>query len=149
MSLDIALEKNSSGYYDIDFNSKGDFVLTDGLDTAIRMSVLCEKRADESEVIKPEYRRGDWSNELNEVDGYEVGSKFWLLDSARTNEESINIGVDAINDGLQWMIDDLLIKSVEAVGNLTSRGVTFTVEVDQIDDRVNTFLFDAFESTGS
>lgn len=149
MSLDIALAKNSDGYYDIDFSSTGDFVLTNGLDTAIQMSVLCEKRADESEVIRSDYRRGDWSDTLNEVDGYEVGSKLWLLDSARTNEESINNGVDSINDGLQWMIDDLLVQSVEASGNLTTRGITFTVDITQKDNQVETFLFDAFEETGA
>lgn len=149
MSIDIALAKNSDGHYDIDFDSTGDFVLTDGLDTAIQMSVLCEKRADDSDVARPEYRRGDWSNELNEVDDYEVGSKLWLLDSARANDESINNGVDSINDGLQWMIDDLLIQSVETTGNLATRGITFNVDITQQDNSVETYLFNAFEETGA
>ena len=146
---DILLEKNSLGYYDIDFDDDGDFVTTDGLDTAIIMSILCEKRADKSEITRPEFRRGDWSDELNDVTDYEVGSKFWLLYVARADEEALNFGIDVINEGLQWMIDDKLIKEVVTTGVISVRGITFTIKITQADDEIETFSFPAFEDTGA
>ena len=122
--IDILLEKTALGYYDISFTDEGDFVTTDGLDTAILMSILSEKRADSSEIVTPEHRGGDWSNELNDIVDYEVGSKFWLLYQARANEESLNFGIGAIEEGLQWMIDDELIKEVESLGTIQYRGLS-------------------------
>lgn len=145
--IDIKLELTENEYYDISFDSNGDFVLTNGLESAILMSILCEKRADESEVVNPKYRRGDWSNELNAITGYEVGSKFWLLDQARANEESINLGIDAINDGLDWLIQDNLIKSVEVSGEITYRGINFIVDILQKNNQIETYQFTAFAET--
>ena len=144
---DILLEKVNDDYYDISFQENGDFMLTDGLEMAFLMSVLCDKRADVSEVTLPQYRRGDWSNELNEVEDYEVGSKFWLLDQARANDESVNFGNEAIADGLDWAIEDKLIKSVESIGEILYRGITFTVNITQANNKIETYQFNAFNET--
>jgi len=146
---DILLEKNSSGYYDINFTDEGDFVTTEGFETAILMSLLGEKRANESEVVEPQFRRGDWSNELNDVPDYEVGSKLWLLYVARANTESMNSGIDSIKDGLQWMIDDNLIKDANAEGTISYRGITFKALVTQENNKVDKYLVDDFIATGT
>ena len=146
--IDVLLTQDENQIFDFEWDDNGDFLMTEGLETAIQMSVLCEKRADESEVTRPEFRRGDWSNELNLVVDYEVGSKLWLLDQARTIEEAINTGINAIEDGLQWMIDDLLIKDVEASGVLTERGIIFSVSIIKEDNSVDTYYYGPFSATG-
>ena len=49
MKLDIALSLVNNDYYDISF-TEGDYTTTEGLDTALLMSVFSEKRADFSEI---------------------------------------------------------------------------------------------------
>jgi phage gp46-like protein len=138
-----------AGYWDIEIDDSGDIRTTEGLESAIYMSVLCEKRADESEIQKPEYRRGDWSNELNEVEGYEVGSKFWLLEKARNTQEAINKGLQYIKDGLEWMIEDGLIDSVGVdFSEKTNRSVQFEITVYKANNESETYYFDAFINTG-
>ena len=58
-----------------------DLVIEDGqlkelnsFDTAILMSFLCERRADESEQAVNFLRRGWWGNLLATVQGFEIGS---------------------------------------------------------------------------
>jgi phage gp46-like protein len=146
-NIDVAFTINSNNVYDISIGDDGDLLGTPGLDTAILMSGLCEVRADESEVTSPEFRRGDWSNELNDVVDYEVGSKLWLLDQARSNQESIDAGNNYLNDGFSWLIDDEIIKNVETTGELTNRGITFTVLLTKQDDKVEKKLFEVFDNT--
>ena len=146
-NIDVAFTLSSNNLYDITLNDSGDLQGTEGADTAILFSALCEKRADESEVIKPEFRRGDWSIELNDVSGYEVGSKLWLLDSARNNQESIDAGIDYLNDGFAWMIEDNIIKEIDVTGELTFRGIIFTVKLTKQNDSVETRLFEVFSNT--
>ena len=113
MSSDIKLIQDEKGNWDIDF-ANGDFELTDSLDTAIYMSIFGEKRASSSEVTEPRLRRGHFTNEFSDKQGYEVGSKMWLFTKQAKNTES---NLDSINgtltDGLRWMIeDDITAKTV-------------------------------------
>ena len=113
MSSDIKLIQDEKGAWDIDF-ANGDFELTNGLDTAIYMSVLCEKRASSSEVTEPRLRRGHFANEFSTVQGYEIGSKLWLFTKQAKNTESNLADIeDTVKNGLQWMIEDSIVSKVE------------------------------------
>jgi phage gp46-like protein len=146
MSLDLKLTADANDVYDIGFTSSGDLEMTDGLETAILMSILCEKRTDASEIINPKYRRGDWSNELNDVEGYEVGSKLWLLDQARVNQESFNVGLDALQEGFEWMLEDDLVKSVEIDGEFDSN-ISYDIDITKQDDKINRYRYENFKLT--
>ncbi len=146
--IDLELVLNEEdGYYDIDFAPNGDFLMSDGLETPILMTILAVRRADASEVTKPIFRRGDWSNELNDIDEYEVGSKLWLLEQARTIQETLNTGIGSLEDGFQWMIDDEIIKEVTVDGEIIDNSIKYTIELTKENSRTEVFIYDAFANT--
>lgn len=146
MSLDLKLTADENGIYDIGIADNGDLEMIDGFDTALLMSIFCERRADASEVIDPKLRRGDWSNELNDIEGHEVGSKFWLIDQARNNQDAFNIGLDALNDGFNWMLEDDLVKSVEIDGSIDN-GFEYEIDITKQDDKINRYRYENFKLT--
>ena len=101
---DILIKKDNNNLYDISFEN-GDFKLTDGLDTAIVLSFFTDGRADSSEVSEPILRRGWIGNEQNENEDDYFGSKLWLLDQARINDETSNRSTSFSQDALSWMLD--------------------------------------------
>lgn len=103
--IDLLVEKGPE-FYDISFASDGDFATTDGLNTAIIMSLLEERRALPSEVPVATRRRGWWGNQFGEKVGFEIGSKLWLFHQARLTTDVTAKMRDAANDALTWMIDD-------------------------------------------
>ena len=96
---DILLEQDEDNIYDISFEN-GDFKLTDGFDTAIVLSLFTDARADSSEVSEPILRRGWIGNEQNENEDDNFGSKIWLLEQARTNEDTSNRSTTYSQDAL-------------------------------------------------
>lgn len=107
--IDIQI-KNFSYGFDIDFEN-GDLVICKNLDTAIYMSIYCEKRADESEVTQPEKRRGHFSNMFYDN---EVGSLFWLYtEQAKITEENASELEDTLKDGLSWLVNLSYASDVE------------------------------------
>lgn len=147
MAKDILLNKDN-GYYDISFDSNGDFTLTEGFETAILMSIFCEKRANENQISRAEFRRGDWSNELNDIIDYEVGSLFWLLEQSRATQETLNDGITYITEGFSWMIEDGYLEDIEITGTLTYRGIVYTIKLYRYDKSVETIKYNSWEATG-
>lgn len=146
--IDLELVLNEEdGLYDIDFDTDGDFLMSDGIETAIIMTVLSVQRADESEVTKAIHRRGDWSNELNEDDEFEVGSKLWLLEQARVIQESLNNGIGSLESAFQWMVEDNIIKEVIINGEIIDNSMKYTIELTKQNSETETFLYDAFANT--
>ena len=143
---DILLEKGQSDFYDIDFEN-GDFKQTEGLDTAIILSLLTDKRASESEVSEPSLCRGWLGNELNETPGYEMGSKLWLLDQAVVNDNSINNAEDYATDGLSWLIDDQLTlnNTVEATSDFEN--ISIDIEFIRNNNTVLNKQFSLWDNT--
>lgn len=146
MSVDLKLTKDSEGVYDINFQSNGDFELEEGFDTAILMSLFQNKRLDESEQPIPQYRGGWWGNELNEVTGYEIGSKLWALDGRRT-QNTLNQAIDYARDSLQWFIDDGLLKDINVTGEFQTNGITLEITLIRFNNKSETLFFDLWENT--
>jgi len=114
---DIKMRKNSQGIYDFSF-ADGDFTYVEGLDSAIQMSILCERRASESERALPQKRRGWWGNDASDVLNFEIGSKLWLLSEARLLQDTVNKAVNFGKDCVQWLIEDDLFDRVEVTGRI-------------------------------
>lgn len=116
-------------FWDIDFEN-GDIALTQGLDTACYMSLLCEVRALLEEIADVFQRRGHFTNIFNAVAGYEVGSKAWLytgrVKNTQQNAELIKV---ACKDGLQWLVDDNIIKSFAVAVNRTNSKIHIGVSL--------------------
>jgi phage gp46-like protein len=113
---DIKLRRSEDAQiYDINFVD-GDFEQMNGLDTAILMSLTCERRADESEVSLPEKRRGWIGNEINGFSDFEYGSKLWLLEQARATQDTLNKAVTYAQEALQWLVEDDYATSIVVDG---------------------------------
>lgn len=148
MPSDLSLTQDSNGFFDIDFEN-GDFKLTDGLDTALYMSVLSEKRADENQVQFSRNRRGHFSNLFNRVPGYEVGSYLWVYtEQGVINQATLdNIRDTITNDGLSWMLEDGIVKSIEV--EVTSEASLIKAQIgliplDEKDSRYYDLYFNTF-----
>ena len=130
MAIDIKLAQDTNNNFVIDFED-GDFKQTEGLDTAIYMSIFGQKRANRQQVIKPELRRGHFSNDFNDIEGYEVGSAAWLnIDQAANSSSNLTELNSAIIQGLQWTIADKISKNNIINSDLTNSGVNVEVEIE-------------------
>ena len=103
--VDLAFIQTEEGYFDFDIKD-GDFVTTQGFDSALLMSFFCNKRATASEVGAPQNRRGWWGNEALDFDNYNIGSKMWLLEQSRNNQQTLNDAKTYMEDSLAWMLQD-------------------------------------------
>ena len=101
--------------------SDNDLTMDDGLATAVLISWFTDQLADGEDEIPnanndQEFidKRG-WWGDLSEPDvaGDQIGSKLWLLDRAKTNEDNLTTAEDYGAQALQWMLDDEVIKDLE------------------------------------
>jgi phage gp46-like protein len=150
MKTDTLLIKQDNGTFDIEWEN-GQIKFTEGLDTAIDLSFYGEKRASESEVARPERRRGWVGNELFDVigfRGYEVGNKLWLLSQARITQRNLNLGISYIKNGLNWLIEDKLAKNVNVSGIIeNNEKYKFTIEIVRFDNTVLKRQYNLWENT--
>lgn len=142
---DILLEKIGDNY-DISFED-GDFKSTEGLESAIIISLFTDKRASESEVSEPSLRRGWVGNELNEDSTYNIGSKLWLVSQARANQKSLNDSISFAKESLQWMIDDQIAKDITVTGELLIQGVKLFITFTRFDSSSFSMQFNLWENT--
>lgn len=142
---DIAVNIDS-GYYDISI-TEGDFTLIDGLDTAIELSLFVDKRADESEVAEASLRRGWIGNEQSEDPEYELGSKLWLIEQARSIQNTLNKAIDYSRDCLNWMIPDNLIKDLTVDGSISDDKITINNTFVRFDNSTFNKQFVLWENT--
>lgn len=85
-----------------------------GLETAIIITLLTDRRADEDDSL-PDYngyKGGSWQDGIPVVDGYLMGTKLWLLRRSKTIDEVPTLAKQFLNEGFQWMIDDGVVETV-------------------------------------
>jgi len=129
MAIDLKFKQDSNGDWDIDF-ANGDFELTDGLDSAVYMSVFCEKRASSSQVSEPNLRRGHFTNEFSKIEGYQVGSLFWLYSQqAKNTDSNLRLLEGAVSDGLAWMIEDNIFSKVKVKATRSISTIKLQIEL--------------------
>ncbi len=104
-ATDIKIAPFANGY-DIDLSSDGDFKTINGMDTALVMSVLCERRlAEDEEPIN--VKRGGWlGNAYNDKQNFEIGSKAWMFYGSKLTQSTMNGIKDKSLSGIQWLLDD-------------------------------------------
>lgn len=126
MAIDLKLNQ-SKGYWDIDIEN-GDFAKTDSLDTALYMSVFCERRS--NQVSEPTLRRGHFTNQFSRRSGYEVGSLFWLYTSqAKNTTKNLTLLENAVTEGLRWLIDDAIISKTNIKATKTNTQINLEIEL--------------------
>jgi len=124
MAIDLKIN-NTKGYWDLDIEN-GDFAITDSLDTAIYMSVFCEKRAEK--ISNQMNKRGHFTNQFAPVSGYQVGSLLWLYtEQAKNTDSNLSLIQSSVKDGLKWLIDDKIISKIDVSANKTETGVNIEI----------------------
>lgn len=128
--------------YDFRLDARGDIETADQLDTALLMSLFCERRAAPSEMPDPERRRGWIGNEA--TPGVEIGSKLWLYEQARVTRTTLN-GIQAeAFAAVSWFVEDGLAERVEA--SVTPDQLT--VNLYRASSEVVTVYYKLWEGTG-
>lgn len=147
VSNDAVLERNVDGIYDININAEGDIETDAFFDTALIMSILCERRAEASEMPVSQLRRGWIGNES--TPGFEIGSKIWLYEQARLNKTTLNgIKSEAFN-ALSWLTEDNFLVSydVQAVLN-ENNNITLLITLERSNSEVDNKVFTLWENSG-
>lgn len=135
-----------NGVYDISINSEGDIATADFFDTALEMSIHCERRATASEVPQSHRRRGWIGNES--TPGFEIGSKMWLYQQSRLTRTTLNGIETAVRNGLQWLVDDGYAVNVEPSVNLKDGVVTLIIKIFRTSSPVELRQFKLWDNTG-
>lgn len=146
--IDIDLEKTEQGYYDLYFDTDGDFAKTKGFNTALKMSLLTDSRASASQVPDPVRRRGWWGNFLLGFANYELGSLMWLLNQARATQDTLNSAINFTRDALQWLIEDGHLDRINVTADYTN-ATDLVVHIDLIrsNNVVQSFGYQIWENT--
>jgi phage gp46-like protein len=88
------------------------------LATACLLSLFCRRRADpDDELPDPRSinREGWWADQYTGISGDRWGSKLWLLSRAPTTQETLNQARQYAIEGLQWLVDDGVAKTVDCL----------------------------------
>jgi phage gp46-like protein len=143
---DLRMQLTDQGYYDLVI-SNGTFETISGFESAILMSLLAERRADNSEISQPQKRRGWIGNEMNDLVNSEIGSKLWLLAQARLTQDSVNKAVDFARLGLQWFIDDGYSERIDITGQIKNNSIILTIIFINENDIITKIGFDIWRQT--
>lgn len=126
MAIDLKIN-DAKGFWDLSVEN-GDLAKTDSLDTAIYMSVFCEKRAEK--INNQINKRGHFTNEFTPVTGYQVGSLLWLYtEQARNTDANLSLIQSSVKDGLKWLTEDKILSKVEVGATRTETGVNIDINL--------------------
>ncbi|URF02785.1 phage GP46 family protein [Cupriavidus campinensis] len=101
--------------------SQGDWLLSgpdlmsgSDLATAVLLSVFTDRTANPYDTIPDGTGdpRGWWGDQGETVP---IGSRLWLLDRAKQNDDTLTRAHDYLTEGLQWLIDDGVAARVDVL----------------------------------
>jgi len=148
--IDIDVKSIGNDLFDIRIDPEtGDLATTEGFDTALKMSLFEERRADRTEVVPAENRRGWWGNELFDTLEFEIGSKLWLIDQTRLTQETLNKAIDFVQSATSWLVTDEHLNEVRVSGVLRPETIILTIDLLRDGSRTESFSFDIWEKTGT
>lgn len=147
--IDVVLEQQPGGIFDIAFAFDGDVLTEDAFDTAIIVSLFTDARADVSEVAIPERRRGWAGNEV--TPGFVLGGKLWLFTTqSRITRTVMNEMEDAARDSLTWMVDRGLATGITGV-SVTMAGIgilRLALTIERSPSQIERRFFELWNATG-
>lgn len=133
--IDVKLIQTKHDTFDIDWNDDGDFVMTEHYDTAVKMSLLAERRAKSYEIALPQYRRG-WIGNLLYPEGEENGSGVWLYEQRRLTTTTLNGFRDESEKGLLWMVSDNIVNRADVTVSPSNGRAMFNIKLTTNDQTV-------------
>lgn len=148
----LARKKELGYLYDLSITN-GELDLVNNFDTCLQMIIYCERRADSSEVIKPERRRGWWGNTLAAKIGAQIGSKLWLLKQSRLDQNTVNKAIAYAQEACQEeLVDDGYLHKVEVsaiASSITDGSIQLMIKLYRSADEVEVRYFDWWNNTES
>jgi len=136
---------NHGRYYDIELDASGDIATEDSFEAAIVASLFIDRRAESSEIVIPERRRG-WIGSHDRE--YKIGSKLWLYNQIRANDVSItNIASEARN-ALQHFVDDGIANHVSAEVGIEDGKVNLKIRIEKPNNKVDYRYYTLWDNTG-
>ncbi|HEU4604060.1 MAG TPA: phage GP46 family protein [Steroidobacteraceae bacterium] len=99
-----------------------DLLIDEGLETAVTLSLFCDRRADASDAL-PESgasRRGWWGDEFADVEGHRTGSKLWLLWREKRSAELLEKARQYCDEALAWFIEDGIAATINIATSFAS-----------------------------
>ena len=146
MTADIQFFKEENkDFYDWGVTPQGDFITKESFDTAILYSIFGERRASQSEVAAPQFRRG-WVG--NEGQDFENGSKLWLYEQSRITRTVLNSINSSALDALRWFVNDGLLQNIEANTTLQNGAVVIEITLYRFNSKVERKFFELWNNTG-
>lgn len=133
--------------WDISLDESGDILTEDFFDTAILVSLFAQRRASESEVLLSHLRRGWIGNESFEND-FEIGSKIWLYEQARTTRDTMNGISAATSEGLQWFIDQGYATNIDVATVLVNGEVSLQIDISRPNSKVDRRFYSLWNASG-
>lgn len=145
--IDAVLFEQPGGIYDIGIAPDGDIATEDAFNTYILVALLTDARADASEVLPSERRRGWIGNE--HTPGFEIGSKLWLFEQARLSRTTLTSIENEAVRALQSLVDDDLAVAIRgAEAEIDGPGVNLTILILRDNAVVEKRLSDLWNNTG-
>lgn len=133
--------------YDIQIGSDGDILTRDFFDTAILMSIFCERRATPAEVPESYRRRGWIGNES--TPGFEIGSKLWIYYQERLTLSLLSGIESVVRSGLTWMVEDGIMQSFDVSASLKGGKVVISIPTKRPGSKVEHRYYDFWDNTGT
>lgn len=104
----------------------GDVLLTDGLETAVILSLFLDARARDDDTLPDggTDRRGWWADDAAPTaDGDRTGSRLWLLSREKTLPEVLRRAHDYAAEALAWLVDDGIARAVDVGATMPRPGL--------------------------
>lgn len=102
--------------------SAGDYLPDDGLETAVRLSLYTDRRADSGDILPDGQtdRRGYWADAFAPGDAF--GSRLWLLARAPRTQATLDRARTYASEALQWLVTDQIAAAVSVTADWSGPG---------------------------
>lgn len=104
-----------------------DLLSDHGLTTAVILSLFTDRRAERDDVPTsgdPTDRRGWWADEFMEHEGDRIGSRLWLLDRSKADNQVMLRAKAYVLEALDWMIEDHVVTQIDVTTALVGHVLT-------------------------
>ncbi len=105
-----------------------------GLLTAAALSLFTDRRAEDDDIPPSgdaRDRRGWWGDEFAVITGDKFGSRLWLLDRSKRQNETILRAEEYVREALAWMLEDRVVSRVDVTVETSGATLLFAVELQR------------------
>lgn len=104
---------------------QNDIALDGGLDSAILLSLFCDRRALEVDVLpdRGTDRGGWWGDAFPPVADDRIGSRLWLLRREKQLPEALKRAAEYAREALQWLLEDKVAATLDVQADNPAPGI--------------------------